>query len=103
MHEAEFFNLVKSELNSIKVKRGILPPTPYLVCEIGERLQTVKNWEEKNKDKPVLLYIREIVEHLLFGKVFVINTGSAPVKTTAVNKKKPTRKRSACLECDEEY
>ena len=62
MKQSEAESLVRKTIEELKkCENGALPPTPYVVAEVGRRLATVKTWEGRAAE-PLLLSIRKLVE-----------------------------------------
>ena len=76
MTEAEVRRLVRREVDSIRTaESGVLPPTPYVVCEIIKRMRTMKPWEGMAATEPIGRALRVLVEETIHGRVL----GTVPV------------------------
>lgn len=68
MTETEVRRMVRREVESIcKREGGALPPTPYVVVEIIDRLRTLKPWEGLDASQPIGRAIRTLVEEAVNG------------------------------------
>lgn len=68
MTETEVRRLVRREVDSIcKREGGALPPTPYVVVEVIERLRTLKPWEGLGATDPISRALRKLVEEQVVG------------------------------------
>jgi hypothetical protein len=62
---AEAKQLVRKAIEEIKKgESGALPPTAYVVVEVGRRMATVKTWDGR-ANEPLLLSIRKLVDEEL--------------------------------------
>ena len=59
--------LVRNEIDSIRKRDGALPPTAYVVMEIGVRLKNLQAWEGYNPKKSHTMNLRGVVDELLKG------------------------------------
>lgn len=68
MTETEVRRLVRREVDSIcKREGGMLPPIPYVVVEIIDRLRTLKPWEGMDTSQPMGRALRTLVEEAVTG------------------------------------
>ena len=68
MTETEVRRLVRREVDSIcKREGGALPPTPYVVVEVIERLRTLKPWEGLGTTDSISRALRKLVEEQVVG------------------------------------
>ena len=59
--------LVRNEINSIRKRDGVLPPTAYVVVEIADRLKTLQPWVGYNHRKSLGINLRGVVEEFTKG------------------------------------
>ena len=71
MKEEDVRRLVRQQVESIrKAESGVLPPTPYVVCEILVRMKTMKPWEGMATTEPIGRALRVLVEEAVHGRKF---------------------------------
>jgi hypothetical protein len=64
----EVKGLVKAEIDSIKKRDGVLPPTPYVVMEVSNRLKNLQPWQGYNATVTLSQNLRGIIEEITKGK-----------------------------------
>lgn len=70
--------LVKNEINSIKSRDGELPPTPYVVVEVANRLKKLQPWEGYDQKSPLAANLKGIIYEIIKGRM---NITSRPPET----------------------
>lgn len=60
--------LVRNEVDSIRRRDGVLPPTAYVVVEVATRMKTIQPWDGYDKGKPLAQNLRSIIEEVIKGK-----------------------------------
>lgn len=69
MTEAEVRRLVRQQVDCIRASEsGVLPPTPYVVMEVINRLKTVRPWEGLSPKDHLGPHLRRLVEETVQGK-----------------------------------
>ena len=66
---SEVVCLVKNEVESIRKRDGVLPPTAYVVAEVANRMKTMQPWQGYDAHAPLAYNLRCVIEELTKGKV----------------------------------
>lgn len=57
--------LVRNEIEAIRKRDGALPPTAYVVMEIGVRLKNLQAWDGYNPKKSHTMNLRGVIDEIL--------------------------------------